>query len=85
MTHVSEIEDTVRLVAPTVPTWAVRLAEREMQRSGVPVRQSSLVLFALGKLIGVPDEKLSSFADSRLRKPVNSLDEFLASLEEERE
>jgi hypothetical protein len=74
------IEDTMRLVAPTVPTWAVRLAEREAMRAGVPARQSSLVLFALGRLIGIPDDKLADFTDTRARKPVESLDEFLESL-----
>ena len=83
MTSMSGFAETTRLTAPTVPLWAVRLVTREMEESGVPVNQSAIVMFGIGRAIGIPDDKLAEFLDSRNRRPANSLDDFLASIDTE--
>jgi hypothetical protein len=78
----SGFEASARLVAPTVPQWAIHEAVRKMiEVNGVPASQSGVVLFAVGRLIGIPDDKLPEFCDSRARRAVGTLEEFLNSFE----
>lgn len=76
--------ETMRLTAAAVPTSAVRQAVREMKSKGIEVRQSSIILYAIGKLIGIPDDKMAEFTMPRPgRKPGHStkVDDFLTELE----
>lgn len=57
--------EKMRLTAPSVPVWAVIKAAEKMRGDGIPVRQSTLVLYAIARLIGIPDDKLAEFSIPR--------------------
>jgi hypothetical protein len=68
-----------------VPEWAARDAAAQVRNLGIPPRPSSVVLAAIGNLLGLTGEALRAFATPRpgRKKPAANAGEFMASLERE--
>lgn len=79
--------ETMRLTAASVPAWAVQKAAHEMSEKGIRVAQASIILYAIGKLIGLSDDQLREFAQPKPGRktgaPFRNGDSFLADLEQE--
>jgi hypothetical protein len=81
----SENGERMRLTSASVPAYAVTRVAREMQAKNIRVSQSGIILFAIGKLIGIPDDKLADFTQPKPGRktgaPIRTVDDFLSSLE----
>jgi hypothetical protein len=62
----SQNDRTMRLTAPTVPVSAVIEAAKKMRAAGIPPNQSSLIRYAIAKLINLPDDQIAEFSLPRL-------------------
>jgi hypothetical protein len=69
----------MRLTAAAVPTWAVKRITEQMKNAGIPIGPTSIVMYAIGRAVGIPDDELSKFTvPQRGRRP----DDFLRDLED---
>jgi hypothetical protein len=57
--------DTMRLTAYSVPKSVVRRAAQKMRSDGIPESQSSLIRYAIAKLIDMPDDEILDFCIPR--------------------
>jgi len=78
------MEGYVKLQASTVPGWTIAKAVNRMSELGIPVSQANLVRAAIAAFIGLDENRIREVAaGSRAKPKVRTLDEFLATLEEE--
>jgi hypothetical protein len=72
-------------VTASIPAWAIQEAARKMRETGIRVSWSSIVLYAIGKLIGIPDTELREFAQPKPgRRPgqqARTVEDFLTTLD----
>lgn len=75
---------TMRITA-CIPAWAIQEAARKMRETGIRVSWSSIVLYAIGKLIDIPDTELRQFAQPKPgRRPgqqTRTVEDFLTTLD----
>lgn len=74
------MEGYVKLQASAVPGWTIARAAERMKTMGIPVRQSSLVRAAVAAFIGLDDNQIREVATGNRLNREDTLDEFLASL-----
>lgn len=78
----------MKLTASAVPDWAVKRVVQEMRDTGVRIGSASLVLYSIGRLIGLHDDELRDFSMPKPgRKPgqrkVMTFDNFLGDIDQE--
>lgn len=67
-----------RITAAAVPVWAIKRVANEMRAANIPVNPSSIIMYSIGRVAGIPDDKLIEFAlPKRGRKT-----DFLRDLED---
>lgn len=71
--------ETMRLTAASVPVTAIRRVADQMRAANIPVNASSIVMYSIGRVAGIPDDKLIEFT---LPKRGRKNDDFLRDLED---
>ncbi len=70
---------TMRITAASVPVWAIKRVADQMREAGIPVSPSAVIMYSIGRVAGIPDDKLIEFT---LPKRGRRIDDFLRDLED---
>jgi hypothetical protein len=65
--------ETMTITAKAVPVFAIRKLAAQTQEAGLPLGNSVILLFAIGKTIGLTGDELFQFALPRTGQKPNQL------------